>query len=166
MRTRERDYSERMQVEGYPAVETARKAETPRGFKAVGLFFFFGATMASLAGTTLIWRGTILDRVWALNPSAHKQLVLFGTASGMLFLVLSLTLAFAGAGWFLRRIWGWGLGVGIIAIQVAGDLVSAFMGQFVRGAIGFTIAGALLFYLLHPRVRAAFEKDATTNGRS
>jgi len=30
---------------------------------AVGIFLFFGATMGFLAGTTLVWRGTILDRM-------------------------------------------------------------------------------------------------------
>jgi hypothetical protein len=39
-----------------------------RGFTAIGIFLFFGATMASLAAITLLWRGTALDGVWALNP--------------------------------------------------------------------------------------------------
>src|SRR5271167_216075 len=36
-----------------------------RGFTAIGMFLFFGAVMASLAATTLLWQGTALDRVWA-----------------------------------------------------------------------------------------------------
>jgi len=46
--------------------------------------------------------------------------------------------------------------VAIIASQVLGDLMSIFMGHFVRGAVGVTIASALLFYLLRPEVRGAF----------
>jgi len=46
----------------------------PRGFAAIGVFLFFGAVMASLAATTLLWRGTALDRLWTLNPTAYKQL--------------------------------------------------------------------------------------------
>jgi hypothetical protein len=45
-----------------------------RGFTAIGIFLFFGATMASLAAITLLWRGTALDGVWALNPTAYKEL--------------------------------------------------------------------------------------------
>jgi len=49
----------------------------------MGIFLFFGATMASLAGATLIWRGTILDRMWALNAPAHRQLAPFGKTVGI-----------------------------------------------------------------------------------
>jgi uncharacterized membrane protein YccC len=55
-----------------------------------------------------------------------------------------------------RRLWGWGLAVAIIATQVVGDLVNAFLGHFVKGGIGVAIAGALLFYLWRPKVKAAF----------
>lgn len=80
---------------------------------------------------------------------------------GILFLLLGVALAIAGAGWFKRRLWGWRLAVAVIATQVLGDLVNALRGDVVRGAIGFAIAGALLFYLLRSEVRAAFAKAAT-----
>jgi hypothetical protein len=35
--------------------------KTHSGIIAVGIFLFFGAAMALLAGTTLIWRGAVLD---------------------------------------------------------------------------------------------------------
>lgn len=123
---------------------------------------FFGATMASLAGTTLLWQGSVLDRMWALNPTAYKQLAPFARAAGILFLTLSAALAVAGTGWFRRRSWGWGLAVVIIAIQVLGDLVNIFLGDFVRGGTGVIIAGALLFYLLRPAVRAAFKSGTVS----
>jgi hypothetical protein len=40
---------------------------------AIDIFLFCGAAMASLAATTLLWRGTALDRLWALNPKARKS---------------------------------------------------------------------------------------------
>ena len=75
---------------------------------------------------------------------------------GILFLVLSSALTAAGAGGFGRCLWGWRLAVDIIASQVLGDLMNIFMSHFVRGAVGVTIASALLFYLLRPEVRGAF----------
>jgi hypothetical protein len=112
--------------------------------------------MAALAGTTLVWRGTTLDRLWALNEPAYKQLAPIGSTVGPLFSLLSAALVAAASGWFKRRLWGWRLTVGIITVQVAGDFVNLLRGDFLRGGIGFTIAGVLLFYLLRPTVRASF----------
>ena len=128
----------------------------PPLFTAIGAFLFFGAVMASLAGMTLFWRGTVLDRVWALNPRAWQQLAPFGKLVGISFLMLATVLALAGVGWFRRRLWGWRLCVAIIATQVLGDLVNCLRGDFLRGGVGFAIAGALLIYLLRPKIRAYF----------
>jgi len=129
--------------------------KTP-GFTAVGIFLFFAAVMASLAATTLLWRGTVLDRVWALNPTAYKQLAPVGGTVGILFLLLGAALATAGIGWFRRRLWGWRLAVAIITAQVLGDVVNSVRGDWLRGGAGIIIAGALLLFLLQPRIRATF----------
>lgn len=114
--------------------------------------------MAALAGTTLAFPGTVLDKMWALNPTAYGQLVPFGRIVGMLFLLLSVSMAVAGAGWFSRRYWGWCLAVVIISTQVAGDLFNCLRGDFVRGGIGFAIAGVLLVYLLSAKVKRTFAR--------
>ena len=44
----------------------------------------------------------------------------------------------------------------IIATQVLGDLVSVFMGDVVRGAVGFVVASTLLVYLLRLEIRITF----------
>ena len=58
-------------------LDLALGTKTP-GFIGVGIFLFFGAIMASLAATTLLWRGTPLDRLWDLNPTAYNQLAPLG----------------------------------------------------------------------------------------
>ena len=57
----------------------------PPGFTVIGIFLFFGFITAILAATTLLWRGTVLDRLWALNPIAYKQLAIAGAL--LLFLL-------------------------------------------------------------------------------
>jgi len=126
------------------------------GFTAIGIFLFFGAMMASLAATTLLWRGTALDRLWALNPMAYRQLAPLGGTVGILFVLLGAALTAAGIGWFRRRLWGWRLAVAIIAVQVLGDGVNCLRGDWLRGGTGVIIAGALLLFLLQPRIRATF----------
>jgi hypothetical protein len=124
------------------------------GFTAMGIFLFFGSIMASFAATTLLWRGTVLDRLWALNPTAYKQLAPLGGTVGILFLLLGAALATAGIGWFRRRLWGWRLAVVIIAIQLLGDVVNVIRGDLLRGGTGVIIAGALLLFLLRSKIRA------------
>ena len=149
-------YSQQMQDRLSSGNDKGVRHEIPRGITAVGAFLFFGTIMASLAGATLSWPGTSFDKIWALNPTAHKQLASLGKPIGILFLFLSVALALAGTGWFKRRLWGWRLAAAVIATQVLGDLVNFFRGDWLRGGVGFSIATALLVYLLRPAVRAVF----------
>ena len=132
------------------------EAPTPSGFAAIGGFLFFGASMASLAAMSFLWRGTPLDRIWRMNPTAYKQLAPLGLTVGILFALLGVALAATGIGWFRRRLWGWRLAVVIIAIQVAGDVINCIRGDWLRGGIGVVVAGALLLFLLRPIVKNAF----------
>jgi hypothetical protein len=129
-----------------------------RGFQAIGVFLYFGAVMASLAGVTLVWSGTFLDRLWILNPRAYNQLSTLGTAAGIAFLLLGVILAFAGVGWRHRRFWGWALALVIVATQVLANLLNAARGDFLKGCAGFLLSGALLYFLLRPKVRAVFTR--------
>lgn len=132
---------------------------SPRGVIAIGIFLLFGAAIALLAGITLARPGTVLDRMWTLNPHAYKQLTLLGRSVGILFLVLSVGLGAAGIGWFRRRKWGWVLAVTIISIHILGDLVNALRGQVIQGSVGIVLAGALLLYMTRPYVRGTFDTE-------
>ena len=129
------------------------------GFTAFGVFLLFGMSMASLAGTTLVWRGTFLDGIWLLNPTAYKQLAPLGRSVGAALVLLAVALGAAAVGWFRRRIWGWRLAVSVIGIQVIGDTLNLLRGDFVRGPIGIVVAGAVLIYLLRRDVKGAFLPD-------
>jgi len=135
---------------------TPRTATSPRGLTAMGIFLVFGACMASLAGLTLAFPGTAIDRIWVLNPRAYQQLAPLGKGVGVLFLLLAGVLATAAVGWFQRRVWGWRLAVAVIATQIAGDLVNVFSGHVIEGGVGVAIASALLLYLLRAVVKDAF----------
>ena len=87
---------------------------------------------------------------------AYKVLARLGGTFGFLFLLLGAALTTAGIGWFRRRLWGWRLAVIIISTQVLGDVVNCVRGDWLRGGTGVIIAGALLLFLLQPRIRAMF----------
>ena len=50
------------------------RKNSPSGMSAFATFLFFGAIMAALAGTTLFWPGSDLDRIWVLNLRAYNKL--------------------------------------------------------------------------------------------
>jgi hypothetical protein len=87
------------------------QAKSAKGIIAVGIFLLFGAIMACLAGTTLVWRGTVLDGIWPINAPAYRRLAAFGKTVGIPLLLLGATMAVAGTAWFKRRVWGWRLAV-------------------------------------------------------
>jgi hypothetical protein len=124
---------------------------------AIGLFLVFASSMAALAGIMLIWPGTVLDRLWSLNETAHAELRKAGNYLGPLFWALSVILAADAVGWFRRRLWAFRLTVAVIAMQLAGDLINLMRGDFMRGTAGILIAGALLLYLIRSNSRAAFQ---------
>jgi len=140
-----------------PTPEHAVLAGEPRGITAIGIFFCFAALMAALAGTTLVWRGTVLDRLWTFNAPAYAQLAPLDRTVGIPFLLFGVILLITAVGWLRHRRWGWYLGIAIIAIQLAGDMMNLFLGQLVRGGVGVLIAGFLLVYMLRSQMRAAFQ---------
>jgi hypothetical protein len=77
-------------------------------------------------------------------------------ANGLLFLSLDTALAIASTGWLKRRPWEWQLALVIVETQVLGDITNIFYGRIIQGVVGITIAGALLFYITRPFIRACF----------
>ena len=137
-----------------------KNATNDFGLIAMGAFLLFAATMATLAGITLLFPGTILDPMWKLNLAASEQLHQLGPSVAIAFLALGAVMVVTAIGWMKRRFWAWALAVVIIASQVLGDLGNAIRGQYLQGAVGVLIAGALLLYLLQPKVRAAFPRSS------
>jgi uncharacterized membrane protein (DUF2068 family) len=131
-------------------------SQPPAGFFALGAFFFFRSAMATFAAITLLKPGTLLDQAWKLNLSAHEQMLPLGRVAGIPFLVLAVVLLVAGVGWFRRRYWGWVLGVSVIAVNLAADVIHFFLGDRLKSAVGVVIAFLLVFYMRCEKVRGYF----------
>jgi hypothetical protein len=129
----------------------------PLWFTLIGIFFFFAASMASLAAFTLGFPGTFLDRAWELNKTGHAQLAPLGRILAIPFTLLSLVALISGIGWFRRRRWAWVVGVFGIAVNCAGDLINMTLGEFWKGAVGVVVAGLLLLLLSRRSVRRYFQ---------
>lgn len=127
----------------------------PKGLFLVAVFFGVSACVVFAVGTALLLPGTSLEHIWAIYPARRALLMPYRTLLGPLFLCLGVAMSAASLGCFLHRRWGWWLAVLIFAANGCGDVIQLSMGKFLEGAIGVVAAGAILFYLTRPTVRAA-----------
>jgi hypothetical protein len=134
----------------------SRSKPSEAALRAMNIFLLFGATMAALAGITLVFPQSALTAMWKLNPTAYAQMAPLGMLAGVPMLLLSAVLLCAALGWYRRRRWGWMLAVIIIATQIAGDAANLVAGRLLEGLTGVVIAGALLWWLLRSGVRSSF----------
>jgi hypothetical protein len=139
-------------------VELAVTSQTvsPRGLFAFAIFLCFAATMAALAAFLLLFPGTPLDHLWALNSRAHHDLTALGKWVGLAFILLAGFLVYAARLWFCRRARGWLLAVIIVVLEATGNVVNFLRGEHFAGLVGLLIVSALLAFLFSHRVKAAF----------
>jgi len=79
-----------------------KRSNRSLGLTAMAIFLFFGATVATLAGITLLFPGSFLDPMWRFNPEAGEQLRQLGRGIGIAFLGLGAAIAVALLVYLLR----------------------------------------------------------------
>jgi len=116
--------------------------------KVLVAFFAFGATACVVTVAALLTPGGTLDAVWRLNPEAHIGFQKIGTAlSVLLMFVVGTACACAAVGLARQKQWGRRLAIGILAVNLVGDSVSAVVRHDPRTLIGLPIGGAMIAYL-------------------
>jgi hypothetical protein len=128
----------------------------PAGLVALTVFFVFGAVMSGLTAVLLLLPGTALDAIWDLNPVAHDQLPQAGAWAIVLMWGVCAACTCAAIGLAKRAVWGHRLAVGILVVNLIGDVVNAVVRSDPRTLIGIPIGGALIAYLMMGRVRRLF----------
>jgi hypothetical protein len=131
------------------------RAVTP---PVLGAFFVFAAAMAGFAAETLLEPGGPLDPVWRIKPAEHAQLLAMGPLVGLGFSALSVVAVIGAVGAFQRRRWGWWVAVLGISANGLADAARGLAGARLEGLIGVTVAGAIVWWLTRPRVRALFDR--------
>lgn len=123
---------------------------------ALAAFFAASTTLTLAAGTSLLTPGGPLDRIWAIKPAEHARLLAMGTWVGGGFLALSLAMAAAAFGMFMRRRWGHRLAAAIFLVNGLGDAARGLSGGLVEGVIGVAATAIILWWLTRPKVRRLF----------
>ncbi|HEY2293970.1 MAG TPA: hypothetical protein VGM86_24985 [Thermoanaerobaculia bacterium] len=120
----------------------------PFGLTALSGFFVFGAAMSGLTCVLLLFPGSALEAVWRLNPQAREGLRRMGPWAIILMAAVCAACALAARGLWMRAPWGRWLALGILTVNLIGDLGSAVVRGDPRTLIGLPIGGALIVYLL------------------
>jgi len=127
------------------------------GVVALGVFFAFGAVVSLVAAIALVFPGSPLEPMWRLNPDARQGFVTIGAWAILLMVVVSMACAASAIGLWVRAGWGRRLALGVLTVNLVGDLLGALIRHDPRTLIGLPIGGALIAYLLSARVRHLFE---------
>jgi hypothetical protein len=64
--------------------------------------------------------------------------------------------AFTAVGLWVQTLWGHRLALSLLAVNLIGDTINAFIRGDLRTLIGLPIGGLLIVYLLTPGVRGKF----------
>ena len=103
--------------------------------------------MCTLAIVLLIFPGSPLDSLWALNPDARVAFQSLGKAATWLMFVVGAGCAFAAIGLWRRSLWGIRIALVILSLNIFGDLLNAVLRHDYRALIGLPVGGAMIFYL-------------------
>lgn len=124
---------------------------------ALSAFFAFGFAMASLAAMALMTPGDLWAPLWQLNPQARDALYPLGIWAVLLMVGVAAACGLAATGLWIRASWGRGLAVGVLGVNLIGDVANAVVRGDSRSLIGIPIAGALIAFLLSASVRRQFD---------
>jgi hypothetical protein len=139
---------------------TKLESRRPWGITALSVFFLIGAAISLTASVSLLLPGSFLKWMWRINPRAHENLNSLGLWAAILMLTVSMFCAAASLGlWWTSR-WGYWFAVGLITINLIGDLINVVLGTEPRAIVGVPVAAAILAYLISKRVRKVFRKSS------
>ena len=135
-----------------------RVDSTPRlvGITVLSFFFALGSVIAGVTCVALLAPGSWLSFLWRFNPAARVAFYALGAWALILMLGVALACAFAARGLWVRAVWGRRLAVVLLAINLIGDVLNAFIRGDLRMLIGIPIGAALIAYLSSGRVRSHF----------
>lgn len=132
------------------------------GVILIAIFFALATAILFSVGTALLAPGSAFEAIWSVYPARRSLLMPYRAGLGPGFLLLGIVMASASIGCFRRRKWGWWLAVAIFTVEGVSDAAQLLLGNLLEGGVGVAVAGAILFYLSRPDVRAIFAR--TTPG--
>lgn len=131
----------------------------PLGVTILGVFLVLSTCILAATVVTLLFPGSVLDRIWDFKRGEYEQMLPYRLWAGIGFLVLGVLMAFAAYGWLRARRWAWWLVQGIFIANALGDVGRIVQGDVAGGLVGVVVVTALLLYVRSKAVRALFAEQ-------
>jgi len=113
------------------------------------VFFAAGAVICLITMFSLVFPGSFLESIWRLKPEARTQFQEIGNgASIALMAVVGVACGLTAVGLARNAEWGRRLAIGILAVNLVGDSLTAFLRHDPKTLIGLPIGGLMILYLL------------------
>ena len=115
------------------------------------IFFAAGALICLVTMLALAFPGGLLESIWRLKPEARLEFQQIGSWSVALMAVVGAACGLAAFGLARNAEWGRRLAIGVLTVNLAGDLLNALLQHDPRTLIGLPIGGLMILYLLKRR---------------
>jgi hypothetical protein len=113
------------------------------------IFFACGALICLLIVLALAFPGGSLDSIWRLKPDARTQFQQMSSGVSIaLMTLIGAACGLAAIGLARSREWGRRLAIGILTVNLIGDLLNALLRHDPKTLIGLPISGIMIVYLL------------------
>ena len=112
------------------------------------IFFALGALICFVTVLALAFPGGFLEPIWRLKPEARLEFQKMGNWSVALMAVVGTACGLAAVGLARNAEWGRRLAIGILAINLVGDTLTAILRHDPITLIGLPIGGLMILYLV------------------
>src|SRR5216117_1202983 len=128
----------------------SRRRSTGRVLLAI--FFAAGAFICLVTMLALAFPGSFLESIWQLKPEARVQFLQIGRgASIAVMAVVGVACGSAAIGLARNAEWGRRLAIAVLAVNLIGDSLNAWLRHDPKTLIGLPISGLMIWYLSRAR---------------
>ena len=124
------------------------RGHRPVGIILLAMFFGAGALICLVTMLALAFPGGFLDPIWRLRPDARAEFQKLGSWSIALMVTVGAACGLASLGLARQADWGRRLAIGILAVNLIGDTLNAFLRDDLRTLIGLPVGGVMIWYLI------------------
>ena len=120
----------------------------PLGITLLVIFFAAGALICSLVMLALAFPGGFWEIIWRLRPQVRGEFQELGTWSIVLMAAVGAACGLAAFGLARGAEWGRQVAIGVLTVNVVGDMFNAVFRGDPRSLIGVPIGGLMIWYLM------------------